>query len=254
MSNLRKPHQSWVSAPRLCIVRALTELVGLDVNWKLDMGMGVPDSAERHYVLFNGDEPVVQAQVIFQRLSHFDVMMESGDGTFQVHMDLTSPARKSVVWRSGTRDSIAGFTADPEIMTMVNVLGMEVPVFACKGWIATANGRNLAWVPTLDYSYEYVIFQPGGPRLVTMAATFGAHSSITGSAARMMVPPEITAEAARAGIGMPGCMIISPEGAADAELGGLVALGFAVANEQVMMLHHEQPVKEQHPGAISLGF
>ena len=240
-------------------MRALTDLVGLNVNWKIDMGLGLPDTAERHYVLFNGDEPVVEAQVIYQRLSNFDVIMESGDGTFQVHMDLTNPARKSVAWKAGTRESIAGFTAEPEIMTMVKVMGMEVPVFNCNGWIATANGRNLAFVPTLAYGAEYVIFEPGGPRLVTMAATAGV--SISGSAARMMISPEIVADAARAGIGMdalPGRMIISPEGAADPELAGLVALAFAVANEQGMMLHHEQPVTEwkaNHPGArvISLG-
>ena len=142
-------------------------------------------------------------------------------------------------------------------MVMVKVLGMEVPVFTCRGWIATANGRNLALVPTLDYSFEYVVFQPGGPRLVTMAATFGV--GITGSAARMMISPEIAADAAKAGVsidGKPGRTIISPEGAADAELGGLLALAFAVANEQVMMLHHEQPAKENHPRArvIPLGF
>ena len=36
-----------------------------------------------------GDEPVVQAQTMWQRNEYFDVVMESGEGTHQVHMDLT---------------------------------------------------------------------------------------------------------------------------------------------------------------------
>lgn len=78
------------------MLRALSELVGLTLNWKIDMGLGLPDSVDRHYVLFNADEPVVEAQAMWQRLSYFDVIMESGDGTFQSHMDLTAPTRTSV--------------------------------------------------------------------------------------------------------------------------------------------------------------
>ena len=170
------------------------------------MGALLPDTAARHYVLFNREEPVVQAQVMWQRLSHFDVIMECGEGTFQAHMDLTDPARKSVAWKAGTQESIAGFTLQWE------------GIITCRGWIATANGRHLAWAPILDYGFEYVIFQPGGSRLVTIAAIAGA--SIGDTAGRM---------------------IVSPEGAADPELGGLVVLGFAVANEQFLLLHRPEP-------------
>ena len=115
-------------------MRALTELVGLDVHWKIDMGAMLPDTAARHYVLFNGEEPVVQTQVMWQRLSHFDAIMECGEGTFQARMDLTNLDRKSVAWKTGTQESIAGFTVQWE------------GLITCRGWIAMANGRNLAWV------------------------------------------------------------------------------------------------------------
>jgi hypothetical protein len=226
-------------------MRSLVELAGRNVIWKVDMGAGIPDSASRHYVAFDGDEPVVEAQVMWQRLAYFDAIMESGAGTFHAHMDLTNPARQSVAWKAGVDGSIAGFTAQPEKMATLKALGIEVPVFTCTGWIATASGRRLALAPTLDIGAEYVIYEPGGPRLVTMMATAGA--SIGGSLARAMISPETLAHAASAGVDVdtpPGRMIISPEGAANSELGGLVVLAFALANEQVLMLHHEQPVNE----------
>ena len=176
------------------------------------MGLGLPDSADRHYVLYNGMEPVVQAQVMWERLKFFDAIMESGEGTFHAHMDLTDTARKSVAWKAGTEESIAGFTLQSE------------GIITCTGWIATAIGRNLAWAPIHDWSYEYVIFQPGGPRLFSMAAIAGVYLGDT-----------------------PGRMIVYAEGAADPELGGLVVLGFAVANEQTALLHREPPNNPDAP-------
>jgi hypothetical protein len=226
-------------------MRSLAELAGRQVFWRVDMGVGIPDSASRHYVAFDGDEPVVEAQVMWQRLSYFDAIMESGTGTFHAHMDLTNPARHTVAWKAGLQDSIAGFTAEPEKVAMARALGMEVPIHTCSGWIATAGGRQLALAPTLDIGAEYILYVPGGSRLVTMmpAAAF----SIRGPAARMMLSPETLAHAASAGVDVdtpPGRMLISPEAAADPELGGLVVLAYAVANEQMLMLHHDTPVRE----------
>jgi hypothetical protein len=62
--------------------------------------------------------------------------------------------------------------------------------------------------------YEYAIYAPGGPRLITLAAAASLHVG-----------------------GNSGAMTLAPEMAADAELAPLVALGFAIANEQVMLLH-----------------
>jgi hypothetical protein len=183
-------------------VLALSELAGLEVHWKVDLRLGIPATAGRHYVLFNGETPVVEAQALWERLKSFDVVMESGDGTYQVHMDLADPARLSVAWKAGVGQSVAGFRLQSEGM------------ITCKGWITTATGRQLAWAPVYENGYDYVVFAPGGPALVTMSAT--AEVSIGGH---------------------PGRMVISAEGAADPELGGLVALAFALANEQVLLLH-----------------
>ena len=63
--------------------------MGQDLVWQVQPGSaGIPHQAQRNWVLFRGDEPVVQIQTIWQRLDHFDVIMESGEGTYQVHMDL----------------------------------------------------------------------------------------------------------------------------------------------------------------------
>jgi hypothetical protein len=62
--------------------------------------------------------------------------------------------------------------------------------------------------------YEYCMFVPGGPRLITLAAAASMHIG-----------------------GNSGAMTLAPEMAGDTELAPLVALGFALANEQVLLLH-----------------
>jgi hypothetical protein len=149
-----------------------------------------------------GDEPVVQAQTMWQRLDHFDAIMESGEGTYQVHMDLTGATRASVVWKTGETASAAAFSLASE------------GIITCTGWINTASKRTLAWAPTHEMSYEYAMFLPGGPRMITLAAAASLHIG-----------------------GNSGAMTLAPEMAGDAELAPLVALGFALANEQVLLLH-----------------
>jgi hypothetical protein len=184
-------------------VRSLSELTGLNLVWQVQPGSaGIPDQAQHSYVLFSGAEPVVQAQVMWQRLDHFDAIMECGEGTYQVHMDLTGAKRSSVVWKLGETASAAAFELVSE------------SIITCTGWINTANLRTLAWAPTHEMGYEYTIFVPGGPRLITLAAAASLHIG-----------------------GNSGAMTLAPEMVGDAELAPLVALGFAVANEQVMLLH-----------------
>ena len=189
-------------------MRSLAELVGQDLVWQVQPGSaGIPDRAQHSYVLYRGDEPVVQAQVMWQRLDHFDAIMESGEGTYQVHMDLTGTTRASVVWKVGEPASAAAFELASE------------SIITCSGWINTASLRRLAWAPTHPMGYEYSIFVPGGQRLITLAAAASLHVG-----------------------GNSGAMTLAPEMAGDVELAPLVALGFALANEQVMLLHRaKQP-------------
>jgi len=132
----------------------------------------------------------------------FDFIVESAEGTYQVHMDLLDPNRPSVAWKTGESTSLAGFTRESEGSITV------------KGWISTASGLSLVWAPTFDLGYEYAFFAPGGPRMITVSA------------------------AMEVGIGgNPGHMLIAPEAAADPELPALVGLSIALANEQVLLLH-----------------
>jgi hypothetical protein len=193
-------------------VRSLSDLTGQNLLWQVQPGSAsIPDQAQQSYVLFRGDEPVVQAQTIWQRNDHFDLVMESGEGTHQVHMDLTGPKRSSVVWKLGETASAAAFELVSE------------SIITCTGWINTASQRTFAWAPTREMGGEYTIFVPGGPRLITLEVPASIHIG-----------------------GNPGAMTLAPEMAADAELAPLVALGFAIANEQVRLLH--RAVRPGGPG------
>jgi hypothetical protein len=147
--------------------------------------------------------------VTWQRQVNFDVMMEAGEGTYHAHMDLMSATRQSVAWKAGTEQSIAGFQ-----------IATEGPITA-TGWITTARGRRLAWTPIQAASYEYVIFEPNGPRQVTLAAA-SFSLSIGGD---------------------PGHTLIAPEASADPDLPALVVPAFALANEQVLLLHRPDPIQ-----------
>jgi hypothetical protein len=189
-------------------MRQLAELAGHKLRWKMESMGSVPAQTERSYVLYDGDEPVVEAQVIWQRLSSFDIVMEAGEGTYQAHMDLSVPARTSVAWKAGSNESVAGFQVASE------------SGITATGWINTAAGKHLAWAPIHPGAYEYVTFAPGGPPLVTLAAcSFSV--SIGGD---------------------PGHMLIAAEAAGDPELPALVVLAFALANEQVLLLHRPEPL------------
>ena len=178
--------------------------MGQNLVWQVQPGSaGIPDQAQQSYVLFMGDEPVVQAQTMWLRNDHFDAIMEAGEGTYQVHMDLTGPKRSSVVWKLGETASAAAFELASE------------SIITCTGWINTASQRRLAWAPTHEMGYEYAIYVPGGPRLITLAAAASIHI----------------------GGGNSGAMTLAPEMAGDADLAPLVALGLAIASEQVRLLH-----------------
>jgi hypothetical protein len=157
-------------------------------------------------VLLDTGDAVVTAQVTWKRLMYFDVVAESGDGTYEVHIDLLDPKRRSVAWKAGEAVGLAGFIQESE------------GLITAKGWITTASGATLVWEPTSDWGYEYVMFAPGGPRLITVSG---------------YLPHSIG--------GNPGHMLIAPELAAAPELPVLVSLAFALANEQLMQLHRPQP-------------
>jgi hypothetical protein len=202
-------------------VRSLSELAGQDLLWKVQPGSAtIPDQAQRSYVLFRGDEPVVQAQVMWKRVVSFDVILEAGEGTFQVHMNLADPARETAVWRTGVNQSMAGFRLHSE------------ELITATGWITTAGGRTLVWEPEHPLGYEYVIFQPGGPRMVTLSAAFSFGINLgTG--------------------GNPGHMLIGSEMANDPELPALVAMNFALTNEQVLLVHRPALTQEQLKAAAA---
>jgi hypothetical protein len=186
-------------------VRSLADLVGLDLWWRGEIGNRIPSAAERPYALFNGNEPVVTARATWMRLAFFELVMESGEGTYQVHMNLLDPKRPSVAWKVGESTSLAGFTRESE------------GLITAKGWITTASGASLAWAPTFELGYEYVLFAPGGARLITVSG---------------YLPHSIG--------GNPGHMLIAPELAGAPELPALVGLSFALASEQVMRLHRAE--------------
>jgi hypothetical protein len=186
-------------------VRSFSELAGKDLRWHIDLDYQVPAEAERHYVLYEADQPVVTAQAVWKRLVFFDFVTESGEGTYQVHIDLTDPNRRSVAWKAGESTSLAGFVLESE------------GAITAKGWITTASGRSLVWEPTLSFGYEYVVFAPGGARLITVSAAI--EHGIGGTA---------------------GQMLIAPDAAADPELPAFVGLSFALACEQVMLLHRSR--------------
>jgi hypothetical protein len=148
---------------------------------------------------------VVTAEASWKRLDHFDLVMESGDGIYQVRLDLHDWKRRSVAWRAGESTSVAGFLLESE------------GSITARGWISTASGRSLVWEPTDDIGYEYVVFAPGGPRLITLSAAI--KHGIGGNAGHMLIAPE----------------------AADPELPALVGLGFTLACEQVLLLHRSWP-------------
>jgi hypothetical protein len=192
-------------------VRSFSELTGKDLWWRGDVENQIPFEAERHYVLFDATEPVATALATWQRLAYFNMVTESGDGTYQVHVNLLDPKRPTVAWKVGASTSLAGF-----------VLESEGSITA-KGWISSASGATLVWEPTFDLGYEYVVFAPGGSRLITVSG---------------YLPHGIG--------GNPGHMLIAPEVAAAPELPALVALSFALASEQLMLLHRSKPQGLSH--------
>ena len=160
---------------------------------------------EIHYVLYDANEPVVTAQATWKRLAYFDLVVESGEGAHQVHIDTMDWHRRSVAWKTGEPTSLAGFVLESE------------GSFSVKGWITTASGRSFALAPTSASGFEYVVFPPGGRRLITV---FPLIKGIGGN---------------------PGYMLIAPEAASDPELPALVGLSFALACEQVMLVHRSGP-------------
>lgn len=170
--------------------------------WNSDGGSSIPDQEDIHFALYAGQEPIATAHVTWQRMAFFDVTMESADGAYQSHMDLTRNDRQTLVWKAGQTSSVLAWTIAWE------------KVIVCGGPIVTQAGRKLLLEPTHELGYEYAIFPEGGARILTLAAW--AKLTIGGN---------------------PGHMSIEPASAGDPELAALVLLAFTVANEETRLLH-----------------
>lgn len=185
----------------------LSELTGRDLWWRSNTPLSPPRQAQVDYYLYDGERVAATARATWHRLWHYDLVMMCAEGVYQVHIPLHDPGhRPAVVWRPGEDTSAAAFELVAEGSLTVN------------GWIDSASGRRFAFEPTLNIGYEYVLFAPGGPRLITVSALAGA--SIGGN---------------------PGHMLIAPEAASDPELPALVALTLALSCEQVLLLHRDAP-------------
>ena len=239
-------------------MRTFSEVAGRDLVWQGDTGFTIPATGNFHFALHDGEnpDPIANAHVTWQRQQSFDVTLESGDGTYLAHIDLTRNDRPAVVWKAGDDYSLAAMTVSFEF------------IIACGGPIDTHSGRRLLLEPTHQMGYEYAIFPQGGSRILTLSAAlkgFGAGAE----PGQQFVPPKWTtdllstalqgmARGAKSGTagtpdpaadalsavlegighpGNPGHMSIAPESATDVELPALVTLAFAVSNEMVRLLH-----------------
>lgn len=120
--------------------------------------------------------------------------MESGEGTYFVHLDLTVPDRRAVVWKAGEQTSLAGFALS------------SGPSVADEGIVTTASGRTMPWKPKYILglpTIEYAIAASSDASLISIVPAFGSNTS--------------------------GMMRIAAAMAPDPELAPLVALAFALA-------------------------
>jgi hypothetical protein len=183
-------------------MRSFSELAGADLHWEFDTSSIIPNTGDRHYVLFRGAEPVVTAQAKWEKLASFEVALEAGEGTYFVHMDLTASPLTAVVWKAGTEFSAAGFS----------LTAWSSTTFA--GTITTASGRTLTWKPKMQLGLpttEGLLLAPDGSILLSIVAKTGSTTS--------------------------GKLRISPALAADPDRAALSALAFALCNEQGLLLH-----------------
>src|SRR5216683_4966533 len=179
-------------------MRALSEMIALDTQWKV---VHPPGGAADTYGLFYGEDLVAQAQAVWQRMVSYDLMMWSEEGTYRVHVNLANPNRQAQAFMFGAQQCSAAFCLESEGFITV------------RGVVNTASGRELRWDPTHEVGYEYVMREINHAPLITLSAT-----------------PDL------GGIGgNPGHMNLGVDCAGDADLPALVALGFALANEQVRL-------------------
>ena len=183
-------------------MRSFSELAGADLRWEFDTSPIIPNTGDRHYVLFRGTEPVITAQAKWEKLLSFEVALEAGEGTYFVYMHLTGTPLQAVVWKAGTSFSVAGFY----------LTAWSTSAFA--GIITTAGGRTLGWRPKT---------------LLGLPSTKGLLVAADGSILLSIV--------AKTGSTTSGKMWISPALAADPDRAALGALAFALSNEQALYLH-----------------
>jgi hypothetical protein len=198
------------------VIRSLAELTGRDLVWRADVGRDTsgsesllhtltgyerdPALLQRHCVLSVDEEEVVTAQVIRERKKYFDLIMESADGTFQAHADLLNPVHQSVVWKTGSEQSIAGFA------------GVSKDWGRLVGTITTATQKRFGFEPSHPRGYDYVVRTEGGETVIAMSASLGRADAAAGK------------------------MMLATAMSEDDELPGVVALVFALVNETAFWL------------------
>ncbi len=183
-------------------MRSFSELAGANLHWEFDTSPIIPNTGDRHYVLFRGSEPVVTAQSKWEKLVCFEVVLEAGEGTYFVHMDLTASPLQAVVWKAGTAFSAAGF----------RLTSWSSTTFA--GIITTASGRTLTWHPKMQVGLPTrtgLLIAPNGSILLSIDPKTGSTTS--------------------------GSLQISSALAGDPDRAALITLAFALCNEQGLLLH-----------------
>lgn len=212
-------------------MRSLADLTGVDLRWSFDTSSVIPEAGDRHYVLFSGQEAVVTAQASWLRMDHFDVVMEAGEGSWFVHLDLKTAGRDGVVWKAGERTSQAGFRLTHDASIRLGDFNMAHDgSLIVTGAISCASGRQLEWrTKTLNgaISGGYELVSSEDEVLLYIQAAVGKTTA--------------------------GTMHIDASLATNAELPALVALAFALANEQALMLHGVRYSAAREGGASGRG-
>jgi hypothetical protein len=192
----------------MAAMRAFSELAGLDLHWSFDTSPVIPSHGDRHYVLFAGQGPVAEAQASWLRFVSFDAYVESQEGTYAAHLDLRTPGRPGVAWRVGSSTSLAGST----VSRQATIKGVAV---SSESTITCADGSSLTFRPQS-----------------ALGATTQPYNLLDASNSVLLEISPATAESPTT-----GHLCISAAAASRPDLPALVALAFALANEQFLGLH-----------------
>jgi hypothetical protein len=177
-------------------MRSLTELGGRDLHWQFDGSLAPAETGQRHYLLWHATEPVLSAQVSWQKHHSFDLALEALEDTYLVSLDWRVPFSPAFVRASGQTTPLA---------TLRLLSGPSR-----EGIITTAADRSLFLSPTSDLT-------PSSYRLLTAAG-----------AVLLTLAPALLPST-------PALMSVAPWLAADPDLNALVTLVFAHTQAQSLL-------------------